>query len=207
MRSRDKVLWHDPDIGNERHAARRRRRAARVFPAMQSRDPADERRHRNSKTRGAFVIGAWPSTAVRHAFAKTPASDRIHETIQKEQEQSEILVSVIQLFGDWDLCHSVYAVAPKGFGADVTFEPVPLTLGRFTRRLRSFVFGWLLQRSLPRWFVAVSIVVDVAVLLITIWSFHLQYDASPALYLKAPTLMYVFILIALQYTPVRAGRW
>ena len=40
--------------------------------------------------------------------------------------------------------------------------------------------------------------VDVAVLLITIWSFHLQYNAAPALYLKAPTLMYVFILIALR---------
>ena len=34
--------------------------------------------------------------------------------------------------------------------------------------------------------------------MITIWSFHLQYRAPPALYLKAPTLMYVFILIALR---------
>jgi len=36
------------------------------------------------------------------------------------------------------------------------------------------------------------------VLIITIWSFHLQYRAPPALYLKAPTLMYVFIFIALR---------
>jgi adenylate cyclase len=43
-----------------------------------------------------------------------------------------------------------------------------------------------------------SVVVDVAVLLLTIWSFHLQYGAPPALYLKATTLMYVFILIALR---------
>ena len=35
-------------------------------------------------------------------------------------------------------------------------------------------------------------------LIITIWSFHLQYRAPPALYLKAPTLMYVFIFIALR---------
>jgi adenylate cyclase len=41
------------------------------------------------------------------------------------------------------------------------------------------------------------VVVDIAVLMITIWSFHL-YRATPALYLKAPTLMYVFILIALR---------
>jgi adenylate cyclase len=46
--------------------------------------------------------------------------------------------------------------------------------------------------------VAISTVIDIAVLMITIWSFHLQYHAPPALYLKAPTLMYVFILIALR---------
>src|SRR4051812_39559939 len=34
--------------------------------------------------------------------------------------------------------------------------------------------------------------------MVTIWSFHLQYGTQPAIYLKAPTLMYVFILIALR---------
>jgi adenylate cyclase len=33
---------------------------------------------------------------------------------------------------------------------------------------------------------------------VTIWSFHLQYQAPPAISLKAPTLMYVFILVALR---------
>ncbi|MGI9510700.1 MAG: adenylate/guanylate cyclase domain-containing protein [Geminicoccaceae bacterium] len=122
--------------------------------------------------------------------------DRIRDTIQSEQEQSEILVSVIQILAIATFA-ALYTLAPKGFGSDVAFEPVPLTLsvyGAFT-----IVRLWLaLKRRLPRWFVGVSIVVDVAVLMITIWSFHLQYDASPALYLKAPTLMYVFILIALR---------
>lgn len=122
--------------------------------------------------------------------------DRIQETIQREQEQSEILVSVIQLLAIGTFA-ILYTFLPKGFGANVTFEPVPLTLAVYA--VFTIVRLWLaLKRSLPRWFIAVSIVVDVAVLLITIWSFHLQYDASPALYLKAPTLMYVFILIALR---------
>jgi adenylate cyclase len=51
---------------------------------------------------------------------------------------------------------------------------------------------------LGRRFVALSVIVDITVLMITIWSFHLQYQAPAALYLKAPTLMYVFILIALR---------
>ena len=122
--------------------------------------------------------------------------DRINETIQKEQEQSEILVSALQLIAI-AMFAVLYTFTPKGFGAEVAFEPVPVTLavyGVFTIVRLTLA----LKRSLPKWFVAVSIVVDVAVLLITIWSFHLQYDASPALYLKAPTLMYIFILIALR---------
>jgi adenylate cyclase len=41
-------------------------------------------------------------------------------------------------------------------------------------------------------------VVDVAVLMVTIWTFHLQYREPPPLYLKAPTMLYAFILIALR---------
>jgi adenylate cyclase len=51
---------------------------------------------------------------------------------------------------------------------------------------------------LRRAFVVLSVVVDIAVLMIAMWSSHLQYQAPPALYLKAPTLMYVFIFIALR---------
>ncbi|MDH3663371.1 MAG: adenylate/guanylate cyclase domain-containing protein [Alphaproteobacteria bacterium] len=122
--------------------------------------------------------------------------DRIHETIRREQEQSEILVSVIQLLAIATFA-VLYTLAPKGFGADISFEPVPLTLAVYAAF--TVIRLWLaLTRRLPRWFVSISIVVDVTVLLITIWSFHLQYNASPSLYLKAPTLMYVFILIALR---------
>ena len=57
---------------------------------------------------------------------------------------------------------------------------------------------WLaMRRRLRPWFLALSVVVDIAMLMLTIWSFHLQYQAPPALSLKAPTLMYAFILIAL----------
>jgi len=55
-----------------------------------------------------------------------------------------------------------------------------------------------INERLTRTILAVSVVIDVAVLMLTIWSFHLQYGAPPAIYLKAPTLMYVFILIALR---------
>jgi adenylate cyclase len=37
-----------------------------------------------------------------------------------------------------------------------------------------------------------------ALLMTTIWSFHIQYMQPPTFYLKAPTLLYVFIFIALR---------
>ena len=91
----------------------------------------------------------------------------------------------------------VYAISPKAFPAGTPFEPVSWTLGIYGL----FAAGRLVlahRGRLSRGFVALSVVVDIAVLMITIWSFHLQYRAPPALYLKAPTLMYVFILIALR---------
>jgi adenylate cyclase len=79
----------------------------------------------------------------------------------------------------------------------VPFEPVPWTLGAYALFNRPAL--WLaLGRRLRPWFLALSVVVDVAVLMLTIWSFHLQYQAPAAIYLKAPTLMYAFILIALR---------
>jgi adenylate cyclase len=94
-------------------------------------------------------------------------------------------------------CPPIYAVAPKAFPAGTPFEPVPWTLGIYGL----FTAGRLVlayRGRLGHGFVAISVVVDILVLMITIWSFHLQYRAPPALYLKAPTLMYVFILIALR---------
>src|SRR6266446_6296135 len=51
---------------------------------------------------------------------------------------------------------------------------------------------------LPEWLRYVSIVIDMALLLGLIWSFHLQYEQPPSFYLKAPTLLYIFIFIALR---------
>ncbi|MFY9314637.1 MAG: hypothetical protein WAO95_03650 [Burkholderiales bacterium] len=50
-----------------------------------------------------------------------------------------------------------------------------------------------------------SVVVDVAMLMITIWSFHIQYGQPAAFYLKAPTLLYVFIFIVLRALTITPG--
>ncbi|MFT6580009.1 MAG: adenylate cyclase [Alphaproteobacteria bacterium] len=75
--------------------------------------------------------------------------------------------------------------------------PVFMTLAAY------FAFSmfrlWLSCRQrLPAWFLALSVVADMALLMTLIWSFHVQYDQPASFYLKAPTLLYVFIFIALR---------
>ena len=121
---------------------------------------------------------------------------RIADVISREQARSEVLVSLIQMSAIFGFA-VLYSLTPKAFPPDVPFEPVPVALwvyGGFTL--------WRLYLAvndrLTRPILAFSVVIDIAVLMLTIWSFHLQYGAPPAIYLKAPTLMYVFILIALR---------
>lgn len=123
-------------------------------------------------------------------------SDRVRRRIEEQQAMSEIIVGWIQV-GAIIFFAVVYAISPKAFPPDTKFEPVPWTLG-FYALFTAVRIILAHRRRLTPAFVMASVVVDVTVLMVTIWSFHLQYRAPPALYLKAPTLMYVFILIALR---------
>ena len=121
---------------------------------------------------------------------------RVRERIRTQEERSEILVGWIQLVFIVGMA-VVYTIAPKKFTGDAPFAPVPWVLAAY------FVFTFLRlglahARRLPRWFVYASIVVDVALLLGLIFSFHIQYRQPPSFYLKSPTLMYIYVLIALR---------
>ena len=122
--------------------------------------------------------------------------ERVLRAIREQERSSEILICVMQ-FAAIALFALLYVLSPKGFGSDVKFTPIPITLAAyaaFTAARLSLAWRGRLTNS----FLAISVVVDVAVLMITIWSFHLQYNQPPAIYLKAPTLLYVFIIIALR---------
>jgi adenylate cyclase len=122
--------------------------------------------------------------------------DRVRRQIVVEQQQSEVLIGWVQMAVVLSFA-TLYLIAPKTFTDDAPFAPVPWALGTY------FVFTVIrlalaYRRALPTWLLAVSVIVDMALLLVTIWSFHLQYRQPPAFYLKAPTLLYVFIFIALR---------
>ncbi|GHD39570.1 adenylate cyclase [Thalassobaculum fulvum] len=121
---------------------------------------------------------------------------RVRAALREQQGSSEILIGWIQLavvtaFG------TLYAISPKAFPPEVEFRPIPWFLGCYL----AFTLARLAlahARRLPRWFLALSVLADMVLLLGMIWSFHLQYMQPAAFYLKAPTLLYVFIFIALR---------
>jgi adenylate cyclase len=120
---------------------------------------------------------------------------RVRDSIALQQVESEKLISWVQLmlvviFG------SLYTLAPKT-AVGAPFQPVPWALSAY--------FAFTLVRlvgahrgQLPNWLLMVSVIMDMSLLMVLIWSFHIQYMQPPSFYLKAPTMVYVFIFIALR---------
>ena len=121
--------------------------------------------------------------------------ERVRQAIKEQEGSSEIVIGWTQLavVVTWS---ALYILSPKTFSAAAEFEPIPWVLSLYfvftVVRLTAAYRGYL-----PRWLLSLSVVSDVSLLMMTIWSFHLHMQ--PALfYLKAPTLLYVFIFIALR---------
>ena len=92
---------------------------------------------------------------------------------------------------------TLYALSPKTFDMDVMIAPVPWALAAyFAFTVLRLFLGY--RDALSRWFLALSVIMDMALLMGLIWSFHIQYEQPTAFVLKIPTLLYVFIFIALR---------
>ena len=127
----------------------------------------------------------------------------VQRDLERQQQNNEILVGWVQaaLILTFAL---LYGFSRKTFASDAVFQPVPWALGVYAAftALRLFLayrgrLGHVLRIC--------SVMVDMTVLMVTIWSFHLQYGQPPAFYLKAPTLFYVFIFIALRVLSLVPG--
>lgn len=121
--------------------------------------------------------------------------ERVRESIAKQQCESEKLISWVQLllvitFG------ILYALAPSS-APEAGVQPVPWVLSAY------FIFTMVRligahRGQLPNWLLMASVVMDMVLLMVLIWSFHIQYMQPASFYLKAPTMVYVFIFIALR---------
>jgi adenylate cyclase len=121
---------------------------------------------------------------------------RVERSLKDLDRRSEILIGWVQA-ALISVLGGLYLVAPGTAPPDAMIYPVPWALsfyGVFT--LLRLVLAYRGHLSTP--VRILSVVVDVSMLMITIWSFHLQYSQPAAFYLKAPTLLYVFIFIVLR---------
>ena len=137
-------------------------------------------------TVGTFLFGPPPAAAL---------PERTRAAISRQQIESERLIGWVQL-AMVTIFAILYAVAPKT-SAGTAFKPVPWALGLY--------FGFTLLRLgfvhrgiVPDALMLASGAVDMTLLMALIWSFHLQYQQPASFYLKAPTMLYVFIFIALR---------
>ncbi len=138
-----------------------------------------------------------PSTSrLGRSRRRTELPARISVRVRAQEEASEILVGWVQLAVVLGFS-IVYLVAPKTFSAAAPFRPVPWVLATYL----AFTLLRLTlahRHRLPEWLRYLSIGIDMTLLVGMIWSFHLQYQQPPSFFLKAPTLLYVFIFIALR---------
>lgn len=128
------------------------------------------------------------------APASTPT--RVGDAIRAQQRRSEILTSLVQLavvlgFG------TLYLSVPMAQGQVQMLAIVPTVLAIYIGfTLLRLLLAW--RDWLPDWLLYLSTVIDMALLVVTIWSFHLQYAQPATFYLKSPTQLYFFIFIALR---------
>lgn len=128
--------------------------------------------------------------------ASHAAPARVRAAIARHEARSEILVGWFQLAGVLVFA-ALYAASYAAFDVHAAVEPAPVALalyaGATALRLRAAHTG-----ALTRPWQYASIVADIALFVALMASFPLQYGLPPALYLKAPTLSYVFVLVALR---------
>lgn len=142
--------------------------------------------------------------AARDIIRPPTPSPRVLRAIRDAERDAVIVVGWIQLVGV-AVFFALFLSTRAAYHQDARpLGPTPLALGAYG----AFVFLRLRRAYADRLTArlsTMSIVADVVILMTLIWSFTLQYEKPAALYLKAPTLFYAFILIALPALRFDAG--
>lgn len=121
--------------------------------------------------------------------------ERVRQRLEDRERANEVIVRIIQLC--IVLMFSILYSAAAKTGSAADFQPVPYVLSAYVVFSVIGLF-WSLKTRLPDWAVYGSILLDFFLLYSLMVSFHFQYEQPPSFILKAPTLLYVFIFIALR---------
>ena len=121
---------------------------------------------------------------------------RIQADFAELQHKSEMLVALVQL-GVLAFLVMLYVLSPSGHAPDAPVRSAPLGLGLFA--ILILVRLWFaFTRQLTPLFLGFSVIAEMSLLMFTIWTYHLQFEAMPTVNLKNTHINYVFVLIALR---------
>lgn len=137
---------------------------------------------------------------LRQLFGGTSLSkalpQRIYDDIRRQQFRAEIVVAIVQLAIVAFLA-VLYVAIPATYAPGAPVRATPLGLSLFAI-LVAVRLWFAATDQLNRALLAFFVVAEMAVLMFTIWAYHLQFEAQPSLYLKSTGLFYAFIMIALR---------
>ena len=130
------------------------------------------------------------------ARKKVQMPEQIREAILRQQDDSEVIISWVQLtiVCIWIL---LYLASPKSYPPDAPFVSVPWALGAYAL-FSVFRLHLAYQRKLTDRILIFSVIVDMAVLIAVLVSLPFQYMQPASFVLKLPTMMYMFIFIAIR---------
>ena len=123
--------------------------------------------------------------------------ERVRDSIRHQQERSEILIGWIQLI-IVSLLIGVYEGTSMAEGLVQDDYSIELEVLLIYAAICAVRLALAYLRLLPTWMIYLSVVIDMALLMVLIFSFHLKYAQTAAFYLKVPTLLYVFLFIGLR---------
>jgi adenylate cyclase len=131
----------------------------------------------------------------RRGIRRDQLPKRVRTALAERERANEIMARLIQLT-IVVVFSLIYTISPKT-SPDEAFSPVPYVLGAY---MFVSVVGlvWSIRQKLPHWSVYGSILFDFSLLYGLMVSFHIQYMQPASFILKAPTLLYVFIFIAIR---------
>ncbi len=120
---------------------------------------------------------------------------RAQSIVDAGLRRSEWRIAFVQAFIVL-LLGALFFMSPPPADPVSSLRPVPYALAAMAVALAGRVVILALSLSMLRILTYIGVVIDIAVIIVLIWSFHLQYGQPLALFLKAPTQLYLFVVIA-----------
>ena len=121
---------------------------------------------------------------------------QIRAQVVRKDDVGEVLVKIIQIF-IVSFVAILYLLSPRPTDLGMLSSPTPFVLSAYL--ILTFAgLLWALHPPVPAVAIYASIALDFILLYALIWSFHKQYGQPPSFVLKSPTLLYVFLFIAIR---------